>query len=149
MKEKIKIIIMLLLCVLTVSLSSATVYALCHEDSYYDAISWTWEYSAPATRDYNCLGYATGSMTWEWPWSGKPTDSEVTAYLEDKGYSTSGKWAYIISYGSSSEIKHFSKVTGTSWCRAKWGRLERFNHGSWDPYVHEGVYGPQVTIYYQ
>lgn len=78
-----------------------------------------------------------------------PSSSQVDTYLSGKGYSKSGNWAQIVSYGWSSNITHFSKVTGTEWSRAKWGSLERFNHNSWDPYYHNSVYGPQVQIYYQ
>lgn len=150
MKSRVRKIALLVLSLTTFLLSSVTAFALVMPDSFYDGISWTWSYSAEATDSYNCLGYATGSMTWEWPWGySNPSGSQVTSYLSDKGYSTSGNWAQIVSYGSSSSITHFSKVTGTEWCRAKWGSLERFNHNSWDPYYHDSVYGPQVQIYYQ
>lgn len=150
MKNKIKKISFIVLSLTTFLISSVTVLALVEPDSFYDSISWTWSYSAEATTSYNCLGYATGSMTWEWPWGySNPTSSQVDSYLSEKGYATSGNWAYIVSYGSTSNITHFSKVTGTEWSRAKWGSLERFNHNSWDPYYHDSVYGPQVQIYYQ
>ena len=133
-----------------VVIGALSVYGLYHPDSWYDERSWTWYYSAPYTWSYNCLGYATGSMTWEWPWSGLPTNSQVDSYLATKGYKTTGTWAYIISYydGYSSYICHFSKVTGTVWCRAKWGSLERFNHGSWNPYTTV-AYGPKAKEYYK
>lgn len=145
----IKKITVMILVVCTLLLSALGVYALYYPNSFYDSISWTWEYSDTYTSSYNCLGYATGSMTWEWPWgSSNPTSSQVNSYLGSKGYSTSGSWAYILSYGSSSGITHFSKVTGDSWCRAKWGSLERFNHGSWSPYYSSSTYGPLVQVYY-
>lgn len=145
-----KKIVCILLGIVTVSLSSVTAFALTQPDSFYDSIAWTWEYSGPATSSYNCLGYATGSMTWEWAWgASNPSSSKVTTYLKNKGYSTSGNWAQIVSYGTSSAVTHFSKVTGTSWCRAKWGSLERFNHASWDPYYSNSVYGSKVKVYYQ
>lgn len=146
LKKTIQISLVLLLLVV----SSIGIYALVKPDSFYDSISWTWYYSAPATTSYNCLGYATGSMTWEWPWgSSNPTYTQVDSYLSSRGYSSSGSVESIIAYGSLYGITHFSKVTGTSWCRAKWGSLERFNHGSWDPYYHSSVYGPKVRTYYE
>ncbi|OPJ54588.1 DUF7689 domain-containing protein [Clostridium oryzae] len=67
--------------------SSTTVFALVNPKSFYDAISWTWTYDASATSSYNCLGYATGSMTWEWPWgSSNPTKSKVDTYMKGKSY---------------------------------------------------------------
>jgi hypothetical protein len=142
-----KKIVILTICLL--GMAMIAMYALYYPDSFYDNISWTWYYSAPYTSSYNCLGYATGSMTWEWPWGYyNPTTSQVNSYLAGKGYSTSGSWPRIISYGSYYSITHFSKVTGTSWCRAKWGGLERFNHGSWDPYYASSIYGPKVKQYY-
>lgn len=139
-----------MLSLITILLSSVTVFALVHPDSFYDEISWTWSYSAEATQAYNCLGYATGSMTWEWPWGSKcPTSKAVDEYLSEKGYATSGRWPQIISYGWTDDVRHFSKVTGSEWCRAKWGGLERFNHHSFDPYYHNSGYGPQLQIYYK
>jgi hypothetical protein len=143
-----KILYAVLITVL-VAILSISAFGLVYPDSFYNSISWTWYYNSPATSSYNCLGYATGSMTWEWPWGTvNPTLSQVTAYLGPKGYKTTGTWAYILAYGSSSSIAHFSKVTGTSWCRAKWGQLELFDHGSWDPYYATSVYGPLVQRYY-
>ncbi len=57
------------------SISSAA-FALVNPNSFYDSISWTWSYSDVATTSYNCLGYATGSMTWEWAW-----DSNMGIYV--------------------------------------------------------------------
>ena len=148
--RRFKKTVQIFLLIFLLAVSSIGIYALVMPDSFYDSISWTWYYSAAATSSYNCLGYATGSMTWEWPWgSTNPTYSQVDSYLSSLGYSTSGSWESIIAYGSLSGITHFSKVTGTSWCRAKWGSLERFNHNSWDPYYANSVYGPQVRIYYE
>jgi hypothetical protein len=148
MNTKIKKLLIVLLVSTMLNLGAVSAYALYNPDSFYNNISWTWYYNAPYTNSYNCLGYATGSMTWEWPWGGNPTSSAVDSYLASLGYSTSGQWAYIISYGSTSAIKHFSKVTGEVWCRAKWGGLERFDHGSWNPYYAASVYGPKVQQYY-
>lgn len=150
MKNTKKNIITMITAVVIVISSTITASALTMPDSFYDGISWTWYYSDVATTDYNCLGFATGSMVWEWPWGAdNPTDSQVTSYLSGKGYKTSGKWPQILSYGSSSSnIVHFSKVTGEVWCRAKWGSLEKFNHGSYDPYYHNSVYGSLVRKYY-
>jgi hypothetical protein len=145
-----KKIIVLLLVVVMVSLLSASLYALVKPNSFYDAISWTWTYNASATTSYNCLGYATGSMTWEWAWgSSNPTVSQVNTYLAGKGYSTSGSSAYILAYGPSTNVTHFSKVTASSTCRAKWGSLERFDHGSWSPYYSSSVYGSLKQKYYK
>lgn len=118
--------------------------ALIYSDSYYDSISWTWYYSDKATTSYNCLGYATGSMTWEWPsyWGDGATKSQVDSYLGTLGYRPYIYDPFILAYGpSQNNITHFSKVTGTEWCRAKWGSLELFNHGSHDPYYHNSIYG--------
>lgn len=129
------------------------VKALYYPDSFYDSISWTWYYSAPYTTSYNCLGYATGSMTWEWPssWGSGATQAQVDSYLAGLGYNTNHDWyPQIVSYGSSSNyITHFSKVTGDVWVRAKWGSLERFNHGNWNPYYADSLYGLQRRIYYR
>lgn len=147
--KRLKNVVLGVLIVVFVVIGAISVYGLVYPDSWYNERCWTWYYSAPATPSYNCLGYATGSMTWEWPWgASNPTSSQVDTYLATLGYKTTGTWAYIISYGSSSAIKHFSKVTGTEWCRAKWGQLERFNHGNWDPYV-SWFYGPKVKLYYK
>ncbi len=140
----------ILIVVVLFAMFSASVFGLYYPDSYYDAISWTWSYSDTYTTSYNCLGYATGSMVWEWPWgSSNPTLAQANSYLTSLGYSTSGTNAYILAYGPSSLVTHFSRVTGTSWCRAKWGSLERFNHGSWDPYYYSSVYGRLMQRYYQ
>ena len=147
--KNLKIVIATLFVMIACFGMITTVFALTKPDSFYNGISWTWQYSAKATSSYNCLGYATGSMTWEWPWgSSNPTSSQVTTYLKKKGYTKSDKYPHIISYGtSSSKITHFSKVTGTEWCRAKWGSLERFNHHSYDPYYHNSIYGKKIAIY--
>jgi len=150
MKKIVRLAALITTIALTLVLFTTTTFALYHPDSWYNARCWTWVYSAPYTNSYNCLGYATGSMVWEWPWTGyNPTKSQVTTYLAGKGYSATGSSirAEIIAYGTTSAITHFSKVTGTAWCRAKWGGLERFNHNSWDPYTAL-LYGPQVQIYY-
>lgn len=143
MKNK-KIVIITIMVLGILLFLSQEVKALTYDDSFYDSISWNWSYSAPATTSYNCLGYATGSMTWEWPsnWGTGATKAQVDSYLATLGYRTSIYDPFILAYGPNENyIVHFSKVTGTSWCRAKWGQLERFNHGSYDPYYHDSVYG--------
>jgi hypothetical protein len=151
MKKKIFILVTVI--ILLIAMSS-TAFALYYPDSFYDAISWIYSYSATYTTSYNCLGYATGSMTWEWPsvWGSVATQAEVDSYLDGLGYdpTTSHTAAWIISYGpSSNNITHFSKVTGTSWCRAKWGSLERFNHGDHSPYYSDSDYGLLRRMYYK
>ena len=148
MKKKIMISLML---VVSIAILSISAFALVKPDSFYNSISWTWHYAGPDTPSYNCLGFATGAMYWEWPWGGNnPTLSQVSSYLSGKGYRTTGTWAYILAYGpSTSQITHFSKVTGDTWCRAKWGQLELFNHGSWDPYYASSSYGSLRQRYYK
>jgi len=148
MKKKIMISLMLVVLIVTLSVSA---FALVYPDSFYNSISWTWYYAGPATPSYNSLGYATGSMGWEWPWgSSDPSLDQANSHLTSKGYSTTGTWAYILAYGpSNSQITHFSKVTGEVWCRAKWGSLELFNHGSWDPYYASSCYGSLRQRYYK
>ena len=139
-----KILIITILFLSTLLFTSTTVNALTYDDSFYDSISWTWSYSAPATTSYNCLGYATGSMTWEWSsnWGSGATKEQVDSYLATLGYRPYIYDAFILAYGPSENcITHFAKVTGTSWCRAKWGQLERFNHSNYDPYYHSSEYG--------
>jgi hypothetical protein len=125
---------------------------LCRTTSWYDSWSWTWSYAGPCTDEYNCLAYALG-ITDEcvWPWgSNNPNQSQVSSYLYDEGYSVSGSDAKIISYGPSSDsITHFSRVTGPSTCRAKWGDLNLIDHGSWDPYYSYTSYGSKRMVYYQ
>lgn len=129
----------------TISLSSVVyAYTLTEPESFYNGISWTWFYSDEARSSYNCLGFATGSMTWEWPnsWGEGATKSQLDSYLAKKGYRPYEYDPFILAYGpSSNKIVHFSKVTGLEWCRSKWGSLELFNHGSHDPYYHSSPYG--------
>lgn len=123
---------------------SVKAYTLINPESYYNNISWTWYYSDSATNSYNCLGYATGSKTWEWPskWGSAATKAQVDSYLATLGYKPYQYDPFILAYGpSANKITHFSKVTGLEWCRAKWGGLELFNHGSHDPYYHSSSYG--------
>lgn len=139
------------------SMVSISVCALMYSDSFYNSISWTWEYNAPATDSYNCLGYATGSMDYEWPWgASNPTSAQVDSYFNDGIWYNYTSHPYgspyqpkIISYGSSSSIKHFSKVPvgASGYCIAKWGPAERFKHYSWSPYYSSSVYGSAVRIY--
>ena len=145
MKTKNLIIISLVVLVMLLCLGQAVnAYTLVEPESFYDSVSWTWYYSDAATRSYNCLGYATGSKTWEWPssWGRAATKDQVDSYLATLGYKEYPYDAFILAYGpSQNQITHFSKVTGLEWCRAKWGSLELFNHGSYDPYYHDSSYG--------
>lgn len=121
--------------------------ALYYPTSYYDAISWIYTYDATYTTSYNCLGWATGSMVWEWPslWGSGAPKYMVDTYLATKGYSSTlstNLSKRIIAYGpSSNSITHFSKVSSGQ-VSAKWGSLERFKHGiSMDPYYASSDYG--------
>lgn len=162
MYKKPKKILTLLLTTFLISSISVTVYALVQPKSYYDAISWTWSEDGPYSLNYNCLGYATGSYNWEWPWgSSNPTSSQVNSYLSGKGYSSidyasfsSRPYAYssakIASYGSSSSnITHFSRIinNNANTCKAKWGQLEVIAHGSINPYYSSSIYGSAQRIY--
>jgi len=132
--------------------ASSSFAQLCKPASDYDAVSWTWSYLGPCSTTYNCLSYALGITTsWTWPWGGSnPTGSQVTTYLRTKGYYSSGYNAKIISYGpSTSSITHFSKITSTSTCAAKWGSANLLGHGSWDPYYATSVYGSKRSVYYR
>lgn len=147
-KDKLRNRVLMLLMMVAICFSSFTslVHAqnLTYDDSFYDAISWTWYYSDSATTSYNCLGFATGSMTWEWPsnWGEGATKSQLDSYLATKGYRPYQYDPFILAYGPSyNNITHFSKVTGLEWCRSKWGSLELFNHGSHDPYYSSSIYG--------
>ena len=69
--------------------------------SYYSNIDSTFVYQSPtsnsfvgvgtplsnsASSTYNCLSYAVGVYTsWEWPWDGNPTQSELDAYMTKTG----------------------------------------------------------------
>jgi len=137
-----------------------TVSALYYPTTFYTNRSWTYQYAGTYTSSYNCLGYATGSMRWEWPWgASNPTSANVTTYLSNTYGLTSFSWGTpyqpkIISYGTSSGITHFSKVpTGASgYCYAKWGQLELFKHNSLNPYnvgydSWGSYYGSLVLLY--
>lgn len=143
--KKLIIIGIMALGILMCLVSSVKAYTLTYPESFYNGISWTWYYADSATSAYNCLGYATGSKTWEWPSSfgyESATKAQVDAYLSTLGYKPYQYDPFILAYGpSENQITHFSKVTGLEWCRAKWGRLELFNHGSHDPYYHSSDYG--------
>lgn len=162
MKKKFKFILFTLITVFGISISTSG-YTLVMPKSFYDAISWTYTYDAPATGGpgtpgaYNCLGYATGSMQWEWPWGGNnPTKSQVDTYLGNQIYGYKSALygtpianPLIIAYGSTSQIVHFSKVTSYGNCTAKWGTYERFVHGSLDPYYSTSPYGSAAVTYYK
>lgn len=159
-KVKLKqIITSIILSLLILIVPTVTASALYYPDSYYNNISFTWTYSAPYTSSYNCLGYATGSMYWEWPWSYNPNGLQVDSYLSSKGHSrigaySSGKPFGIMAYGPSTNvITHFSKSTvpnsamGANSCIAKWGQLERFKHNSANPYYSSSSYGSARIMY--
>lgn len=149
MKKKFKIITLSLL-MAAVCMPLSKVKALYKDTSYYDAISWVYTYQAPYTSSYNCLGWATGSMTFEWPviWGEGATQSQVINYLNAKGYYVGTAPAIltyntkILAYGpSDNKITHFSKVSNKN-VTAKWGSLERFSHGQHaDPYYSTSDYG--------
>lgn len=150
-KRKLTIFILTLMTIATVASPAS---ALVYPNSYYDNIAWTWEYNAPNTTTYNCLAYALGyTDRWVWPWGGSnPTSSQVNTYMTGQGYRNVG-YGYpinnplIISYGSSSAVVHFSRVSGYN-SIAKWGSLERMKSYSLNPYNPGGGYGPAVTTYY-
>lgn len=120
-----------------------------------NAISWTWTYNAPGYENYNCLAYALGyTDRWIWPSSWGPyadLGTEVDPYLYSRGHPWCSKTSgpRIIAYGKvSSNILHFSRILTSTTCRAKWGRLERFNHGSWSPYyMTASSYGVPMAYY--
>lgn len=122
---------------------------LCMPASDYDELSWTWSYAGPCTNSYNCLGYAIGTMVWEWPWDAScATDRQVRTFLATKGFYSYGYNAKIVTYGSSTDcIKHFAKVTGSSTVRAKCGGANLLDHGSWDPYYPDSDYGEKQDVY--
>lgn len=130
----------MLFTILSIAIASSA-YALYYPTKFYTNRSWTYIYNGPLSTNYNCLGYATGSMYWEWPWSGNPTKSQVASYLKTKYGYKNYSWGTplkpsIISYGTSGAIMHFSKIPNADLgdCYAKWGSLERFKHQSWNPY---------------
>jgi len=124
---------------------------LCKTASWYNLRAWDWSYVGPCTSSYNCLAYATGvTNDWVWPWGySNPTSSQVTDYLNGRGYYKSDYNPRIISYGFSyNSILHFSKVTDDSTCRAKWGDLNLLDHESWDPYTTpNSIYGSKKDVY--
>lgn len=156
LKQKV---ITLMLILMIFAIPTLTTHALYYPNDYYNKISFTWTYNAPYTTSYNCLGYATGSMTWEWPWIYNPKSIEVDYYLSTKGHSyigpyTAGKTYGIMSYGPSlSTITHFAKspapnsIMGVNRSVAKWGGLERFTHESADPYYTSSSYSDARTMY--
>lgn len=157
-----------ILSLVTICLTSIVAYAAHITPAVANNMSWSWEYydtSGNGDESYNCLGYATGSYTWEWPWPIVQTNvysSDVNQYLNTKyGYSnvdfsnknvvSNSKWK-IVSYGPGyNQIAHFSKVTplNPDYCIAKWGRGERFYHYSLDPYYSSSSYGDARVIYYK
>jgi len=139
---------------------ATTAFALVAPTEFYDHRSWTYTYDGPADPDYNCLAYALGLSEWECPWGENlPSDSSVTYWIETfHGYEKilDGQpiQPRIISYGTTDAIWHFSKSNqslGCS-CKAKWGALELFLHGSCNPYNVESdqwgsYYGYKVSSY--
>lgn len=157
MKMIKKRVVFLLTFMLIVSSISMTLGALYYPNEFYSHRVTSYTYTAPVTSSYNCLGYATGSMIWEWPWNltYKPTPENVAFHLNATyGYNTTTVGnGTIISYGTSSEITHFSKAIGLTSVEAKWGQLERFTHSSRNcyPAVNSGTdtwgsYGYGVAI---
>lgn len=156
-KRKSSVLVLLIIIgIVSFSLSSS---ALVKPIEYYNNISWTWSYDAPAGNNYNCLGYATGKMRWEWQssWGNAATNYQVDSYLGVRDLITKKCWyplngqpykIDIIAYGKPNKIVHFSKYTSTNKCTAKWGSLERFKHNSLDPYYANSVYGKAVRYYY-
>lgn len=137
--------------------STITSSALTYSKQFYDNRSWTYTYDAPASANYNCLAHALGiTYTWIWPWNNSnPTDSQVTTYLNSQSYvkwTGQGTGPRIISYGTTSTVVHFSRASGGG-CISKWGALERFSHGSGNPYntgwdMWGSYYGNLVSYYY-
>lgn len=146
-KRRTKISIIISLAFLITFSIYTVAYALVWPPSEYDNIAWTWAEVGPADDLYNCLGYATGSYGWEWPWGEwLPWDSEVTSYLNTKGYYVNSNLPSIISYGDLYAVQHFARTSGSNATIAKWGPLEVMWSGSWDPY-YTSSYGHPVNYY--
>lgn len=149
MKKFLKIIFISFAIVIAFNFKNSKVDALYYDKSYYDAISFIYSYEAPNTYDYNCLGWATGSMTWEWPsqWGEGTSVQIISLYLNTKNYSLSSAkpnfgFTKLLAYGpSSNKITHFAKVASGK-VTAKWGALERFSHSTtFSPYYENSNYG--------
>lgn len=134
-------------------------FALSYPDLFYQNRASSYTYYNSATKSYNCLGHATGSFVWEWPWgSSLPTNDQATVYLQTKGHSAASTVGSapvngIISYGTIYGITHFARVTGFASVSAKWGNLELFEHNSRSPYPavnagsdQWGAYGYGVAV---
>lgn len=151
-KKKSVLVASLVIMFLLASVSSA--YALYYPASFYNARAYNWQEIGPYTNTYNCLAYALGHTDrWVWPWgSSNPTNSQVNAYMSNRGYNNVGYGypianAKIISYGTSSSIVHFGKAFPDV-SRAKWGSLELMKHNGYNPYKPSPGYGSAVTTYY-
>mgnify|MGYP001029710498 FL=1 len=149
--KKISLTLLLFLSSLSVFVSvPKKVSALFFDQSYYDAISWIYIYQDTYTKSYNCLGWATGSMVFEWPssWGTGATQLQVNAYLALQGYKNTtlnfgAQSTKIVAYGpSANSIVHFSKVTPTE-VTAKSHAL------SMDPYYANSDYGSPRVYYYK
>jgi hypothetical protein len=120
-----------------------------------DATSWTWTYNAAGTSNYNCLAYAMGyTDRWLWPiaWGSSPSLNTVTSWMNVQGYTYNGSrqsTSKIVVYGYNNAVTHFSKITGSTTCRAKWGQCERFDHGSLAPYYYTAQSYGAVYGYYK
>ena len=78
-----KKVVFLLTVVLIIAALTMPLYALYYPDQFYSNRASSYTYNAPYTDSYNCLGYATGSMIWEWPWNpitNKPTPANVAKW---------------------------------------------------------------------
>lgn len=113
-------------------------------------ISYDYEFYSVGSRDQNCLAFALDyGNSWVWPWGGSnPTVSEAKTYSNSIGYSvysasSSISYPYIVAYAKNGRVTHFARVNTTGNTYAKWGSLEIFKHGSYDPYTNN-VYGSAV-----
>jgi len=109
-----------------------------------------------ADPSYNCLAYVVNNYgSWVWPWgTSNPTGAQADTFIANAG------WPYaqpmnslnvalyrVISYGTSSNIKHFALIDG-DYTNAKWGQLERLQHYGWNPYTNSGFqYGEAYHKY--
>lgn len=71
--------------------------------------------------------------------------------MNGKGYtfkSSKQSASKIVVYGRNNAVTHFSRITGSTTCRAKWGPSERFDHASLGPCYSSGIYGSVYGYYY-
>lgn len=141
--------LIILTCLVTVLLLSISAFALYMPDLFYSNRCSTYSYLGPVNPNYNCLAYAMGYSSWEWPWGA----SNPQPYLVDSYMVMHGKrkvtvaTGNIISYGSSSQITHFSKAVAFQTVEAKWGELELFTHYLRSPYPEIGAGSDQWGTY--